>query len=295
MEKELDAQNLNAALRVSTLIRQIGTVDARARDRIQNARRAYDGLSELQKTYVTNYAVLQAAEEKYAKLEISVAKAKVSGLGSYSYAGFALTPAMTVQLNGITLVRDIDYTVSCSSNINAGTAKATIRGIGYYTGSLTRTFTIRPVAVTGADVSGCKAKYGYTGKAVRPAVKLVFNHKVLRRGVDYTVSYKNNKKRGRARMVIRAKGNYTGSMSVPFTIVRSSVKKAKVTGLKKAYRRTGKAIQPKFKVKLNGVTLKKKRDYLVTYRKNKKRGKATIVIKGTGNYSGSKKVTYKIV
>ncbi len=295
MEKELDAQNLNAALRVSTLIRQIGAVDATARDRIQNARRAYDGLSAIQKTYVTNYAVLQAAEEKYSKLEISVAKAKVSGLGSYSYTASALTPTMTVQLNGITLVRGMDYTVSYSSNINAGTAKATIRGVGYYTGSLTKTFTIRPVPVTGADVSGCKAKYGYTGKAVKPAVKIVFNHKILRRGVDYTVSYKNNKKRGSARVVIRAMGNYTGSMSVPFTIVRSSVKKAKVTGLKKAYRRTGKAIRPKFKVKLNGVTLKKKRDYLVTYRKNKKRGKATIVIKGTGNYSGSKKVTYKIV
>lgn len=295
VEKQLDAQNLNAGLRVSTLISQIGSVDARARDRIQSARKAYDGLSETQKAYVANLATLKTAETDYSKLELSVAKATVSSLGSYRYAGTALKPSLTVQLNGITLTQDIDYSVTYSSNVNVGTAKVTIRGIGYYTGSLTKTFTITPASMAGASVNGCKAKYSYTGKAVKPVVQVVVNGKVLRKGVDYTVSYKNNKKRGAAAILVTGMGNYTGTVTTSFSIVRSSIKNAKVSGVKTSYNRTGKAICPKPKVKLNGVTLKKKRDYLVSYKKNKKKGTATVVLKGTGNYSGTKKIKFKIV
>ena len=295
VEKELEAQNMNAALRVSTLITQIGTVDVRARDRISSARKAYDGLNETQKVYVANLPTLQKAEETYGKLELSMAKAKVSSPGNYRYAGTALVPAVIVQLNGVKLTQDIDYTVSCSSNVNVGTAKVTIRGIGYYTGSLVKTFTITPESMAGASVNGCKAKYSYTGKAVKPVVQVVVNGKVLRKGVDYTVSYKNNKKRGAAAILVTGMGNYTGTVTTSFSIVRSSIKNAKVSGVKTSYNRTGKAICPKPKVKLNGVTLKKKRDYLVSYKKNKKKGTATVVLKGTGNYSGNKKIKFKIV
>lgn len=295
IEKELDAQNLNAALRVSTLISQIGTVNAQARDRISNARRAYDGLSAEQKAYVPNLATLQEAETAYSKLELSVAKATVSGLGSYTYSGTALKPAMTVKLGGVTLTQDIDYTLTYSSNLNVGTAKVVIQGIGYYTGSLTKTFTIRAAAITGVEISGYRAKYVYTGKAVKPSVKAVLNGRTMKKGVDYTLSYRNHKKRGTATITVKGIGNFTGSTQVHFSIVRNSVKKAKVSGVKSAYRYTGKAVRPKVKVKISGVTLKKNRDYLVSYKKNKKKGKATLTIKGKGNYAGTRKVTFKIV
>ena len=68
-----------------------------------------------------------------------------------------------------------------------------------------------------------------------------------------------------------------------------------VSGVKASYRKTGKAICPKVKVKKSGVTLKKKKDYLVSYKKNKKKGNATVVIMGIGNYSGTKKIKFKIV
>lgn len=295
VEKELEAQNLNAALRVSTLISQIGKVDAKARDRIASARKAYDALSSEQKAYVPNLSTLQAAEKTYGSLQTSVAKATISGLGSYRYAGTALKPTVTVRLNGTTLVQDIDYTLTYSSNVKVGTAKVTVRGIGFYSGSVTKTFTIRSVSLAGVVIRGCKAKYGYTGKAVKPSVSPELNGITLRKGKDYTVSYRNNKKCGVATLTIKGTGNYTGTSSVSFTIVRSSLKKAKVSGVKASYRKTGKAIRPKVKVKLNGVTLKKKRDYILSYQKNEKRGTATVVIKGVGNYSGSKKIKYKIV
>ncbi len=83
-------------------------------------------------------------------------------------------------------------------------------------------------------------------------------------------------------------------MTASFTIVRASVKKASVTGLKAVYARTGKAVKPKVTVKLGGKKLKKKRDYILSYRKNKKKGTALLYVKGVGNYSGTKKMKFKI-
>lgn len=68
-------------------------------------------------------------------------------------------------------------------------------------------------------------------------------------------------------------------MTASFTIVRASVKKASVTGLKAVYARTGKAVKPKVTVKLGGKKLKKKRDYILSYRKNKKKRYGTSLYK----------------
>lgn len=61
----------------------------------------------------------------------------------------------------------------------------------------------------------------------------------------------------------------------------------------KAY--TGKAITPAPTVKLSGKTLKKGTDYTLKYQKNVKVGTASITITGKGNYTGTKKATFKIV
>lgn len=295
IDGDLEALNINKALRVSALINQIGKVDVKAKERIDSARSAYHELTEVQKTYVPNYSILTEAEAAYAKLELSVAKATVSELGSYGYSGLALAPAMTVQLNGVELTQDLDYRLTYSSNVKVGTAKVTISGMGAYTGTLTKTFTIRPCSIMGVTLSGLAKKYAYTGKEIRPSVQATLNGKTLKKGTDYLISYKNNKKRGTATVTVTGIGNYTGSAQSFFTISRKTVKNARVSGVKKAYVKTGKAIKPKVKVKVNGVTLKKKSDYKVTYKKNIKRGTATITIKGMGNYTGSQKVKFKIV
>ncbi|MCB6994546.1 hypothetical protein LI177_13750 [bacterium 210820-DFI.6.37] len=80
----------------------------------------------------------------------------------------------------------------------------------------------------------------------------------------------------------------------PATSVKvESIGNAKVSAIaNKAY--TGKAIKPSVTVKLAGKTLKKGTDYTVTYKNNTNPGKATISIKGKGNYAGTKAVTFKI-
>ena len=47
-----------------------------------------------------------------------------------------------------TLAANTDYTVAYSNNINAGTATATLTGMGNYTGTRTVKFTIQPPAAT---------------------------------------------------------------------------------------------------------------------------------------------------
>ena len=58
------------------------------------------------------------------------------------YKGSDLKPVPTVTVDGDTLIRDKDYTVSYENNINAGTATIIITGIGDYTGRISKSFII---------------------------------------------------------------------------------------------------------------------------------------------------------
>ena len=87
-------------------------------------------------------------------------------------------------------------------------------------------------------------------------------------------------------------GTITLAQKVVAKLPQTSLKKAKFTLKAKTY--TGKAIKQSFTVKLGSKTLKKGKDYTVSYKNNKKIGKATVTITGIGNYAGTKKVTFAI-
>lgn len=74
-----------------------------------------------------------------------------------------------------------------------------------------------------------------------------------------------------------------------------SIKKAKISGIKSSYVYTGKARKPKVTVRLNGKTLKKDKEYQVSYSRNVETGKATVKIKGIGSYRDTVTKTFKIV
>lgn len=83
--------------------------------------------------------------------ERNIAKAEVTlSQNSYTYDGWAKTPAVTVKLNGKTLKANKDYMVIYSNNIDIGTAKVIIVGKGDYMGNKTVNFTIVK-ATAGAD------------------------------------------------------------------------------------------------------------------------------------------------
>lgn len=74
---------------------------------------------------------------------IDISKASVTGNSlSYGYSGKAYTPAVTVKVNGKVLTEGTDYTIEYKNNINPGTATISIKGIGQYTGTRTKTFEI---------------------------------------------------------------------------------------------------------------------------------------------------------
>ncbi|MBR6230015.1 MAG: hypothetical protein IKQ97_09785, partial [Eubacterium sp.] len=73
----------------------------------------------------------------------SVENCGVSGLkAKYKWTGKSIKPKFTVTVNGFDIKKDSDYNVTYSKNIKPGTAKITIKGIGNYKGSVTRTFKI---------------------------------------------------------------------------------------------------------------------------------------------------------
>ena len=69
----------------------------------------------------------------------------------------------------------------------------------------------------------------YTGKALKPTVKVVLNKKNLKKGTDYTVTYSNNKKIGTATVTIKGKGNYNGTKTATFKILPEAVSGLKLT------------------------------------------------------------------
>lgn len=70
--------------------------------------------------------------------------------------------------------------------------------------------------------------------------------------------------------------------------------KGKVTLSKTSYTYNGKAKKPKVTVKHGETTLKKGKDYTLSYKYYKKAGVATAVIKGKGKYDGTLKKNYTI-
>ena len=69
----------------------------------------------------------------------------------------------------------------------------------------------------------------YTGKALKPEVKEVLKGKTLKKGADYTVSYKNNKAIGTATVTVAGKGDYKGTAKATFKINPKAVTGLKLT------------------------------------------------------------------
>ena len=71
--------------------------------------------------------------------------------------------------------------------------------------------------ITKATVSGISTK-AFTGKAITQNVTVKVGNTVLKNGTDYTVSYSNNKKVGKATVKITGKGKYGGVITKTFKI-----------------------------------------------------------------------------
>ena len=139
-----------------------------------------------------------------------------------------------------------------------------------------------------------KKKYAYEGKAIKGNETVKDGKEVLDSGKDYKASYQNNKNLGKATITIKGIGNYKGTKKVSYTIVKRSVRSA-TCHYKKTRSYTGRWVKPNVTLKVGKVKLKKNRDYTLVYRNNLQIGKASVVIRGMGNFTGKKTITFKIV
>ena len=177
--------------------------------------------------------VLETAEIP-ALSRISISKASVTlSTSTYAYDGKAKKPGVTVKLNGKTLKNGTDYTASYSNNTKVGTAKVTITGKGNYTGSVSKTYSIKN-DFKKATVSGISTK-AFTGKNITQSITVKYNGKTLKNGTDYTVSYSSNKNIGTATVKIAGKGSYTGTITKTFKINPAKQEIQKLTAKSKAF------------------------------------------------------------
>lgn len=144
---------------------------------------------------------------------------------NYVYDGTPKTPAVSVYYNGILLSENVDYSLTYSDFVIAGTAKVTVTGINSYTGSVTKEYTIKPITLNSKNLSVTfdKTSLVYNGSAVHPVMYVSFNGQPLIQDVDYKVSYSKNDAPGRATVKITGIGNFAGSVSKTFIILPQKV------------------------------------------------------------------------
>ena len=88
--------------------------------------------------------------------------------------------------------------------------------------------------ITKATVSGISTK-AFTGKAIKQNVTVKVGNTVLKNGTDYTVSYSNNKKVGKATVKITGKDKYGGVITKTFKINPAKQEIQKLTAKSKAF------------------------------------------------------------
>ena len=217
----------------------------------------------------------------------------------FNYAGgFPVEPdvKVTAAVRGktVTLKKDLDYVVTYKNNVKCGTAKVTVKGMNLYKGTVTKTFKIVKCPLDKVDASLEYKTVTFDGTPKKPVVTLI-NGDHLTKGKDYTVKYSNNVNAGTAKVTLKGKGSYTGTLTLKFTIEPANIGSTGAWLEYDSAAYTGKALTPKAYLVYNELDLKEGTDYTVTYKNNKKVGTATVVIKGMGNFTGTKKLTFKIV
>lgn len=113
------------------------------------------------------------------------------------------------------------------------------------------------------------SKKVYNRKKRTPSVKVYDGTAILKKGRDYTLAYKKNKKAGRAFIYIKGQGRYTGTRRVSFYITTMKQKIFKISSPKKGT------------IRLRWKRAGQGNGYQIQYalRKSFKKGKKSILVK----------------
>ena len=284
------------------------TSDMMARRRAP-ATPALVGELELTKVDDTHWTFTMPASDvevdvKYEFIVKTIEETWVQSIADQTYNGSELMPAVVVKDGETTLTLGTDYTVSYSNNIDAAASTdspaptVTITGIGNYTGTVSKTFTILTSEIlafatpfTGIydaqshgiyvnATEGVTVKYRTTDSG---DYNLTENPTYTDVGT-YTVYYK----------AIPANANYTpreGSATV--TISARELTAATLTGTELVY--TGSELTFDVATVTAGELTVPSGSYTVTDNKATDEGNYEATITGTGNFTGTVKAKYSIL
>ncbi len=179
---------------------------------------------------------------------------------------------------------------------NAGSYKLAVCGKGNYAGFVKfLNFKITPVKSGAFSLNKSSLTYNPAGAVFeRDDYTLTgINNENLIEGMDYTISYKKNKKAGQAKITITFKGSYKGTRArkTEFTIDKANIQDAIDDVFAPPVAKESKAKKNPVYITDNNVLLKKgkKKDYDTNYL-----GGGKMTITGTGNYTGSFDVEFTV-
>lgn len=203
-----------------------------------NTKYAEDGVLEI--TGKGNFTGSRSLDVKVVdKKELKKFTVTVDTKTPIIYNGEEQIPAITVKDSKdktkiLTLDQDYIIDFGSYSTVNAGSVKFTVIGIGEYTGSILKAYTIKPLAIKEAglityDASAIDAAgYSYVNGGVKIDEDIIvkYGDTTLVQGKDYKVTYANNKKisteKAPAKFTVNFIGNYKGSKAITGTFVINS-------------------------------------------------------------------------
>lgn len=214
---------------------------------------------------------------------------------TYAYDGTEKKPSVTVK-NGTETLSSSYYDVSYSNNKDAGTATVKVSGKNGYSGTITKTFTIKGIELTESMLSCTDCgSFLYSGIANTPEITVKNGSTTLVEGRDYSIEYSDNTNAGTGKITITGKANYSGTVSATFKIEKVDLSMVDFSCNCVDYVYTGSEIKPAVKLTYKKVTLEEGKDYTVTYSNNKAIGTGKVTVTGKGNFKGTASNEFKIV
>ncbi|KAI9549913.1 hypothetical protein GHT06_004498 [Daphnia sinensis] len=222
----------------------------------------------------------------------------ISTIADLDYTGLAQEPTFQILDGSTALVNNLDYTFVYSNNLNAGNATVQLTGKGNYSGTNSKTFLIKKIPLR-VEVDTKTKVYGNPDPALTAKyIGFVNNETESVLGANYVIERVAGEDVNN--YIISANGylseNYTVT-SVPnnFTITKKDVSDqdiavADISGLE--YKASAHQVEPL--IKQGSRTMVKDADHTLEYANNTFPGTATLTIKGIGNYSGTRTVSFTI-
>lgn len=223
-----------------------------------------------------------------------ITEAEIGDIPDYEYApGKEFKPEPTVTLNGVTLKKDVDYTLSYFDNTMASSRtnrpRVHITGIGIYRSGFSKYFTINPLKLSGETIElpDTNCGNGSVTTFLRNHLVITYNGVQLTSD-DYSItSLRCSAGNEILGFSISYKQNYSGTRQM------TSVKRCDLSDIPEQIF-SGNAVTPKPTVKYGSATLQEGTDYVLSWADNTKTGTGSVTVTGINKYFASLTLTFKI-